>query len=79
MCFIRVVYRHEYLAKEISEKAMAVTKETEESKSHQLKMLMESMKNGYGAKVQAVFKWREVISMLTHQEAVWHFPTTYPK
>lgn len=75
----RAVYHHEPLAKEVSERAMRVTKEVESSQSHQRKLLMESIKNGFGSKVQAVFKWREVINMLTHQEAVWHFPDSYPQ
>ncbi|CAH1403230.1 unnamed protein product, partial [Nezara viridula] len=75
----KAVYHHESLAKEVSERAMGVTKEVESSQSHQRKLLMESIKNGFGSKVQAVFKWREVINMLTHQEAVWHFPDSYPQ
>lgn len=75
----KAVYHHEPLAKEVSERAMRVTKEVESSQSHQRKLLMESIKNGFGSKVQAVFKWREVINMLTHQEAVWHYPDSYPQ
>ncbi|XP_073990723.1 lysosomal-trafficking regulator mauve isoform X4 [Rhodnius prolixus] len=75
----KVVYRHEPVVRELSERAMKVTKEVEAGQSHQRKLLMETIKNEFGCRVQAAFKWKELISSLTHERAVWHSPKFYPK
>ncbi|KAK9508246.1 hypothetical protein O3M35_007946 [Rhynocoris fuscipes] len=74
----KVVYRHEGIVKELAERAMNVTKEVESGQSHQRKLLMETIKNEFGCRVQAAFKWKELIYRLTHERAVWYSPKLYP-
>ncbi|XP_014251875.1 lysosomal-trafficking regulator isoform X2 [Cimex lectularius] len=75
----KVVFRHETLIMELTERTFGVSKEVDTVQGHQKKLHLETIKAGMGAKVLTVFKWKEIISNLTHERAVWHFPNTYPQ
>lgn len=80
-CFfvLRVIYRHEELGQELGERAMAATRQVVSQQSVERKRLMQRLKEGFGACVQATVAWRRLISDLTHPSAVFHFPELYPK
>ncbi|KAF6210395.1 hypothetical protein GE061_013499 [Apolygus lucorum] len=76
---LKVVHKHEPLVADITERAESVTREVVANQSFQRKQFLENFKSDLVSKVQAVFKWKEIVNSLTHERAVWHFPESYPR
>ncbi|KAG8236416.1 hypothetical protein J437_LFUL012837 [Ladona fulva] len=76
---LRTVYRHEGLAKNITECALDVTRAVVDTQNLERKTFMEHIKLMYSMEVHVKIRWQQIIQQFTHERAVWFFPDSYPR
>lgn len=69
----------ETLSKKISELAVSISAAVNERQGKERKKLLQDMRKKYRSYAEARIKWRRIIQQMSHEQAPWFDPETYPK
>ncbi|KAI8422153.1 hypothetical protein MSG28_006064 [Choristoneura fumiferana] len=74
----RVIFSKESLAARLTESAMAATRLVVDAQNAERKAFMDVLRRAHSAAAAAARRWQRIAEHLTHEQALWHEPESYP-
>ncbi|KAJ2942698.1 hypothetical protein O0L34_g2168 [Tuta absoluta] len=75
----KVVYSKDGLAHRLTEGAMLITRQVVDIQNGERKAFMEQLRRAHSDAVACTQRWARAVDALTHEQAVWHDPRSYPQ
>ncbi|XP_059049622.1 uncharacterized protein LOC131844698 [Achroia grisella] len=75
----KVVFGREGLSGAVTEAAMGLTRSAVEAQNAARKEFLDHLRRDLARRAAASQRWRRLVADLTHQQAVWHDPSSYPQ
>ncbi|KAJ2949921.1 hypothetical protein O0L34_g11239 [Tuta absoluta] len=75
----KVVYSKDGLAHRLTEGAMLITRQVVDIQNGERKAFMELLRRAHSDAVACTQRWARAVDALTHEQAVWHDPRSYPQ
>lgn len=69
----------ENLSKRLSEIATSISATVVERQGRERKKLLNGMREKYRLYVEARSRWRHIMQQMTHEQAPWYDPDSYPE
>ncbi|XP_063360507.1 lysosomal-trafficking regulator [Cydia amplana] len=74
----KVIFSKESLAARLTESAMAATRAVVDAQNGERKAFMEVLRRSQSSGAVATRRWQRLADHLTHEQALWHEPESYP-
>ncbi|XP_061704040.1 uncharacterized protein LOC133515510 [Cydia pomonella] len=74
----KVIFSKESLAARLTESAMAATRAVVDTQNGERKAFMEVLRRSQSSSAVATRRWQRLADHLTHEQALWHEPESYP-
>ncbi|XP_063626824.1 lysosomal-trafficking regulator [Cydia splendana] len=74
----KIIFSKESLATRLTESAMAATRTVVDAQNGERKAFMEVLRRSQSSAAVATRRWQRLADHLTHEQALWHDPESYP-